>query len=116
MQPEEFKRIRISVLKLTQVELSFKLGVSGDSVSRFERGIIPIDVRTNYALKWLCHISKNDDQLVSKINAPDPKLPTPKPLNESPAEMRKRIHLSMGIVPPPSLKSKVKKKKKKRKK
>lgn len=109
MDISEFKRIRVSVLKLTQVELSLKLGVSGDSVSRFERGIIPIDIRTGYAMNWLCHISQLD--LIPHVD-----LPTSKPINESPSEMRKRIHLSMGRTSPPSLKSKVKKKKKKRKK
>ncbi|WP_411979226.1 helix-turn-helix domain-containing protein, partial [Vibrio sp. 736] len=38
MHPSEFKRIRKSVLKLSQSELGDKLDLSNDSISRFETG------------------------------------------------------------------------------
>ncbi|MDF4593029.1 helix-turn-helix transcriptional regulator [Vibrio parahaemolyticus] len=56
MHPSEFKRIRKSVLKLSQSELGDKLDLSNDSISRFETGKYPIDKRTEFALLWLQHL------------------------------------------------------------
>lgn len=52
MSGEDFKDCRVR-LGLTQAKLAKLLGVNNGSVSRFERGIIPIDVRTEYAMYWL---------------------------------------------------------------
>ncbi|MCA2486260.1 MULTISPECIES: helix-turn-helix domain-containing protein, partial [Vibrio] len=56
MHPSEFKRIRKSVLKLSQSELGDKLDLSNDSISRFETGKYPVDKRTEFALLWLQHL------------------------------------------------------------
>lgn len=42
MEPEEFNRIRVKVLELTQGQLALPLGVSKDTVGNYERGEFPI--------------------------------------------------------------------------
>lgn len=63
MNPADFKQIRKSSLQLGQYELAQKLGVSNDTISRFETGRYPIDLRTEYAIKWLEHLSSTKDPL-----------------------------------------------------
>lgn len=49
----DFKKIRVDYLALTQVELAEILEVSSNTISRFEIGSIPIDMRTSMALMFL---------------------------------------------------------------
>lgn len=60
MDANEFKLFRTSTLCMTQMELSKALHVDVSSISRMERGIIPIDVRTKYSLFWLGRQSESD--------------------------------------------------------
>lgn len=52
MNAEMFKQCRLSIQE-TQESLAEKLGVSKDSVSRMERGKIPICKRTELAMMYL---------------------------------------------------------------
>lgn len=65
MNPSEFKRIRKTSLRLSQSQLGDKLGLSNDTISRFETGKYPIDLRTEYALRWLDHLS-GDNHVVKR--------------------------------------------------
>ena len=67
----EFKRVRKTVLKLTQFELGKLLGLSNDSISRFETGKIAIDPRTRYSLLWLqhCSVGSENNTLPSVVNS-----------------------------------------------
>lgn len=49
----DFKTIRVEHLGLTQLQLAKILDVSSNTISRFEIGSIPIDVRTSLSLLFL---------------------------------------------------------------
>lgn len=48
----EFKQIR-GVLGLTQLQLAERLNMNRVSISKMERGLMPIDIRTLFSLRYL---------------------------------------------------------------
>lgn len=56
MTPQEFGRWR-HVLRLSQQRAGEMLGISRVSVSAFERGTAPVDVRTALACRWLLAVA-----------------------------------------------------------
>ncbi len=58
MSSEQVKRLRMR-LRLTQTELAAKLGVHPISVSKWERGVVPISEPTARLLAMLIQTSKS---------------------------------------------------------
>lgn len=59
MTPEELKAIR-EAMGLSQGKLGERLGVTYETVGRWERGIIAIDARTEFAVRWLVHLGGSE--------------------------------------------------------
>jgi transcriptional regulator with XRE-family HTH domain len=57
MTPGEMRRLRAR-LRLTQVELGERLGLHPMTISKFERGVEPIQKQTALALELLARIGK----------------------------------------------------------
>jgi transcriptional regulator with XRE-family HTH domain len=74
MGPEDLRQRR-KALKMTQNELAEKLGLSGNTVSRWEKGLVSSDTQSrNLALAFIIHLWANTDKtrspkLASKIKA-----------------------------------------------
>lgn len=68
MNSFEFRKVRVEHLKVSQSILASMLGMARNSVSRMELGSMPIEIRTELALKWLVHISSFDVEHIAKVN------------------------------------------------
>jgi transcriptional regulator with XRE-family HTH domain len=72
MGPEDLRQRR-EALKMTQNELAEKLGLSGNTVSRWEKGLVSSDTQSrNLALAFIIHLWANTDKTRSPTYCDSP--------------------------------------------
>jgi transcriptional regulator with XRE-family HTH domain len=55
MTKEEFKKLRLYKLHMTQEQLATELGVSRGLIAQWENGDTKLNKRTMYAIYWIIH-------------------------------------------------------------
>lgn len=72
----KFKSIRIDVLRVNQSQLAQALGVSSNTVSRYELGVMSICNRTKYSMLYFCGLGQLPPLV--RLKAPTAKSKGPK--------------------------------------
>ena len=94
MDSTQFTKARTKVLRWSQQRLADELGMARNSVSRMESGVMPIERRTELALRWLMYSECN---IVEQPSSPTHPVSEPVPCNM--VEQPKSSHSPGGVTP-----------------
>lgn len=76
MDSTQFTQARTKVLRWSQQRLADELGMARNSVSRMESGVMPVERRTELALRWLmyseCNIVEQPAASAHQVSEPAP--------------------------------------------